>query len=107
MSVSVAPSPWDMVRRASWAIRWMPGERNSCSAVKRATDCGPGTVETRASAFFCWVIPLPLKVLRYTVMAPSAIIGSRRVGCDVEDIEKLYAPVQPRRACYQRGYAPQ
>src|SRR5262245_26985015 len=105
MSVSVAPSPWDMVRRASWAIRWMPGERNSCSAVKRATDCGPGTVDTLATAFFCWVIPLPLKVIRYTVMASSAIIGRRRVGCDVVGyIRKLYAPVQPRRACYYRGY---
>src|SRR4029453_10758745 len=85
MSVNVAPLPWDMVRRASWAIRWMPGERNSCSAVKRATDCGPGTVDTLATAFFCWVIPLPLKVIRYMIMAPSAIIGRRREERGVED----------------------
>src|SRR5262245_45671763 len=63
----------------------MPGERNSCSAVKRTTDCGPGTVDTLATAFFCWVIHLPLKVISYTIMAPSAIIGRRRVGRNVED----------------------
>src|SRR5260370_594944 len=73
MSVSVAPSPWDMVMRESWAIRWMPGERNSCSAVKRATDCGPGTVASVST------VPGPQSVALFTAEQEFLSPGIQRI----------------------------